>query len=170
MADGNFREDLYWRLSVLILEVPSLQERKEDIPDLIQHFLKEICQHLNLHVKRVAPPAMRLLLDYNWPGNIRQLRNTVERLTVLNESDMISAREVSAALKKSEEIAQNDIYCTLRKARESFEYNYIKQTLQIFKWNIHSTADALGIDRTCLWKKMKRFGITKQIKVSNETV
>lgn len=161
MAEGNFREDLYWRLAVLTITVPPLCERREDIPELTHHFLREFCRQENVPCKSMAPPAMRLLLDYAWEGNIRQLRNVVERLTVLSDSDVISARDVSEALKKSESQPAADANPTLRQARDRFETEFIRNTLMAHDGNVQATADALGIDRTHLWKKMKRFGIER---------
>jgi len=161
MAEGNFRDDLYWRLSVLTLRVPPLRERREDIPDLAHHFLEEFCARDKTPCKRLSPPALRLLLDYAWPGNIRQLRNVIERMSVLCDGDTVVARDVGDALNRSEKTAADPSTQTLRQAREAFETDFIRNTLLSFEWNIQAAADALGIDRTHLWKKMKRYGIEK---------
>jgi len=158
MTEGNFREDLYWRLAVLTLDVPPLRQRREDIADLVDHFLAHFCGQESMPRKYLAPPATRLLIEHDWPGNIRQLRNVVERLTMLTDGDTISPKHVAEALQKSHAPAQDEEAHTLRAAREQFEADYIHNTLLSHDGNIQATADALGIDRTHLWKKMKRFG------------
>ncbi len=117
MAEGNFREDLYWRLAVLTLHVPPLRRRREDIADLVQHFLTQFCAQEALPRKRLSPGAQRLLLEHDWPGNIRQLRNVIERLTMLVDDDTISAKHVAEALKKSD-APPDEQAKTLRAARE----------------------------------------------------
>jgi two-component system nitrogen regulation response regulator NtrX len=161
MAEGNFREDLYWRLAVLTLQVPPLRDRREDISDLATYFLNEFCHHENVPQKSVAPHALKMLLQQDWPGNIRQLRNIIERLCVMSDNPMIDGRQVSDALKKAESTPEQADVQTLRQARDVFEAEFIRTTLLSQEWNIQSTADVLGIDRTHLWKKMKRFGIEK---------
>ncbi len=161
MAEGNFREDLYWRLAVLTLDVPPLRNRREDISDLVTHFLSEFCRNENVPSKAVASQALKLLLQQEWPGNIRQLRNIIERLCVLSDQSVIDGRHVSEALKKVELSPEQSGTQTLRQARDVFEAEFIRNTLLSQDWNIQATADTLGIDRTHLWKKMKRFGIER---------
>ncbi|MBN1478960.1 sigma-54-dependent Fis family transcriptional regulator [candidate division KSB1 bacterium] len=161
MTEGNFREDLYWRLAVLTLDVPPLRERREDISVLANHFLDEFCRNEKTAQKSMTTQALKILLQQDWPGNIRQLRNIIERLCVLSDNPVIDGRQVSEALKKVETSAEQSNIQTLRQARDVFEAEFIRNTLLSQDWNIQATAYVLGIDRTHLWKKMKRFGIEK---------
>lgn len=162
ITEGNFREDLYYRLNVITIEVPPLRQRREDIPLLVDFFLKNLCAEKRLETKTMSKSAMALFLEHSWPGNIRQLRNVIERLIVLSESQSISATETAHALKKN--IVQSDptISRTLTEAREQFERDFILKTLVSADWKILDTAATLGIDRSHLWKKMKRYGIERQ--------
>ena len=95
IAEGNFREDLYWRLAVLTLDVPPLRRRREDISELTTYFLGEFCRHENVPLKSVVPQALKMLLQQDWPGHIRQLRNIIERLCVMSDDTVIDGRQVS---------------------------------------------------------------------------
>ncbi len=162
IAEGNFREDLYYRLNVITIEVPPLRQRREDIPLLIDFFLKILCEEKRQETKKLDRGAMRLLIEHDWHGNIRELRNAIERLIVLSDcSETISASEVSHAFKKNT-IQPNDPSAkTLMAAREQFERDFILKTLISFDWKILETAAVLGIDRSHLWKKMNRYGIVR---------
>ncbi len=160
LEEGNFREDLFYRLNVIAIHVPPLRERREDIPDLVNCFLTLFCQENGLPVKKLDRGALTLLVEHDWPGNVRQLRNIIERLVVLSDGESISPREVSEALKKfSSSPPPSPIYATLREARAQFEREFILKTLISNNWKIQETAAVLGIERTNLWKKMRRYGI-----------
>jgi len=161
MAEGNFREDLFYRLNVITIEVPPLRERRDDIPDLIDHFLALFCQENGVPEKRLARGAYSVLVKHAWPGNVRQLRNVIERLVVLSDGATINAREATQALKTLPSHCQPAGYPTLREAREEFERDFILKTLVSHDWKMQETAAALGIERSHLWKKMKRYGIER---------
>jgi two-component system nitrogen regulation response regulator NtrX len=162
ITEGNFREDLYYRLNVITIEVPPLRQRQEDIPLLVDFFLKNLCAEKRLEPKKISKGAMTLFLEHGWQGNIRQLRNVIERLVVLSESNTISAAETAHALKKNIVQSDNAVSRTLIEAREQFERDFILKSLVASDWKILETAAALGIDRSHLWKKMKRYGIERR--------
>lgn len=162
--EGRFREDLYWRLNVVSIEVPPLRQRRKDIPVLVDHFMERFAEENGLPPREVRPAAMAELMSRDWPGNIRQLKNAVERLVVLNEQSEITARVVREVLGGARDsgVQSNDGSQSeegLRAARARFERAYIEQVLRRHDGAIQETADALGIDRSHLWKKMKRYDI-----------
>ena len=161
MQQGNFREDLFYRLNVITLYVPPLRDHQEDIEDLVQYFLQQFCEANGMPQKKLHRKALATLFHYDWPGNVRQLRNVIERLVVLSENQIINATETDEALQKIIPNPQETIYTTLRDAREQFEREFILKTLLCHHWKIQPAADTLGIERTHLWKKMKRYGIKK---------
>jgi two-component system nitrogen regulation response regulator NtrX len=160
MEAGNFREDLFYRLNVITFQVPPLRERREDIPDLIDFFLTQYCEENGLPLKELDRGAAKLLVEHDWPGNVRQLRNVIERLVVLSDDVAIGVADVAVALETSR-FHPHPAYKTLREAREQFECEFIQKTLIAHQWKMQETAAALGIERTHLWKKMKRYGVEK---------
>lgn len=155
----QFREDLYYRLNVLTIAVPPLRERRADIPALAAHFLGQA-------VGDEAPPDLRedalaLLMSHDWPGNVRELENVIERLVVLSEADVIGAGAVEDALNGPGSASEAE-EVDLRSARDRFEAAYIRQALRAHDGAIQATADALGIDRSSLWRKMEEYGIDTQ--------
>lgn len=161
MQQGNFREDLFYRLNVIAIYVPRLRDHQEDIDDLAQYFLQHFCEANGMPQKKLHPKALATLFHYEWPGNVRQLRNVIERLVVLSEHKIITAKETSEALQKIIPNPQEPIYTDLREAREQFEREFILKTLIAHHWKVQPAAATLGIERTHLWKKMKRYGIEK---------
>ena len=162
IEQGNFRNDLFYRLNVIPIYLPPLRERKDDIPILADFFLDDICQTEGLPGKEIAPETFPILKNYFWQGNVRELRNIIERVAVLSTDSTISPSIVSQALQTTPPASlknQNDL--TLRTVRVQFEKDYILKTLAENKNKIQQTADVLGIQRSHLWKKMKRFGIEK---------
>lgn len=154
--NGTFRKDLYYRLNVLAIEVPSLRERRDDIPDLAAHFLSEAAGEQ-------APPelqedALAALMSREWPGNVRELENAIERLVVLSEGGSVGAGAVQEILEGPDQVPSSDDV-DLRAARDRFEEAYIRQALRTHDGAIQATADALGIDRSSLWRKMEEYGI-----------
>jgi len=157
---GNFRQDLLYRLNVITIYLPPLRERRSDICLLAEAFLKEICQAEGLRPKRFAQNVCPILLDYHWPGNIRELRNVVEQAAILTPDAIIEAPIILQAIQsKSRQIAPSPTERTLREARTRFERDFIIKTLAAHEGRIQETADALGIQRSHLWKKMKLYGI-----------
>jgi len=161
---GNFREDLYFRLSVIPVFVPPLRERQEDIPLLADHFMAEFAREYGRRAKRFDHGALSLLQHYSWPGNVRELRNVIERLIIMVPGDIITADDlgflVPASLAGSSE-AQSAVVTrpTLQEARERFERDLILRTLAEQQGNMSRTADVLGVERSNLYRKMRGFGI-----------
>jgi two-component system nitrogen regulation response regulator NtrX len=168
---GNFREDLYYRLNVVPIVVPPLRERRDDIPLLIRHFMKVHAEEQGLRTKEVTPEAMNVFQQYDWPGNIRELRNLIERLMIMVPGNVIDAAQATASLQVkptgSAPAAANAAtpaavsplftqpYDSLRDARNAFEKEYIARKLREHHWNISRTAEDLKIERSHLHRKIK---------------
>ena len=161
---GSFREDLYYRINVVTVPVPPLRERREDIPLLVDHFLQQLTEEGEA-AKTFSDEAMRLLQDYDWPGNIRELKNFVERITILGEGEEIGADEVERNLgrstgtkRRSSELGEY-LDMGLNEAKDTFERRYIEEKLQENGYNISRTAQALGIYPSNLHGKIRKLGI-----------
>ncbi len=160
---GNFRNDLFYRLNVIPIYLPPLRKRNDDISILAEFFLEEICETEGLPRKTFSPEALPSLKNYPWDGNVRELRNIVERVAVLSTETTIEPSLISQALNTKQPVplkSQTDL--SLRTAREQFEKEYILKILSDTEGKIQKAADVLGIQRSHLWKKMKRFGIGKE--------
>jgi two-component system nitrogen regulation response regulator NtrX len=163
---GRFREDLYYRLNVVPLNVPPLRERGNDIPLLANHFLREFCAEYGRREKTISASAMEVLKDYHWPGNVRELKNLIERLIIMVSSNTISPQDIQSSLRP---VTPTDVgrplgEGTLREAGEQFEKDYILERLRENNWNISRTAEKLGIERSTLHRKMNDYGIRKSVK------
>jgi two-component system, NtrC family, nitrogen regulation response regulator NtrX len=166
IGKGQFREDLYYRLNVVPVVVPPLRERREDIPALVQHFMKLHADEQGLRMKNVSPEAMAVFQQYDWPGNIRELRNLIERLMIMVPGFVIEAAQATLSLQgrttgvvPSAPSAATPLltksYDSLRDARNAFEKEYISRKLREHHWNISRTADDLKIERSHLHRKIK---------------
>jgi two-component system nitrogen regulation response regulator NtrX len=161
IAQGAFREDLFYRLNVIPMEVPPLRERKEDLPALVDHFLAVSCAENGKRPKTVSGEALAYFLAYDWPGNVRELRNMVERLVIMIPGDVIGGDDLPAPLRPKEPAAADvPRERSLREARDRFERAYILAELRAHDWNMTRTADRLGIERSHLYRKIKAYGIT----------
>jgi two-component system, NtrC family, nitrogen regulation response regulator NtrX len=162
---GGFREDLFFRLNVIPLRVPPLRERKEDIPELVDYFMELFAEDSGIKPKKLDAEAIRVFMAYNWPGNIRELRNATERLMIMTTSQVIRADDIAAMgmLVPGLAVKQDDYfsYPTLRDARDAFEKDFICRKLKENDWNISRTADAISVERSNLHKKIKSYGITE---------
>ncbi len=162
IAAGRFREDLFYRLSVIPIEVPSLRKRKEDLPALVEHFISLFSAENGRRPKTISVEALAYFLAYDWPGNVRELRNMVERLVIMAPRDVIGPEDLPPPLRTREggtvDEAQKDK--TLKEAREAFERAYILGELRAHEWNMTRTAERLGIERSHLYRKLKSYGIT----------
>ena len=160
ITKGNFREDLYYRLNVIPIYIPPLRKRKEDIPLLIEYFLSKLKNNNELRIKSFDPDALEVLKSFPWPGNIRQLKNIIDRINILNPSDVVTREFVSSILEGKTQI-DIDSYneADLKSLRESYEKEIIMSRLKKFNFNITKTAQSLDIERTNLYKKLKRYGI-----------
>lgn len=164
MREGDFREDLYFRLSVLELHLPSLRQRRDDIPLLINHFIKKVEEKLATKIKGFSTKAMNLLMmEYDWPGNIRELENEVERaITLSGEGALIQPEDLSPKIYKSTPTLElpNALNAeNLREAVDLLERHLISDALEKYKWNKSEVARKLGISRLGLQKKLDRLGI-----------
>lgn len=153
---GTFREDLLYRLNVIPIHIPPLRQRKEDIPELVDYFLEYFAAEYGQKPKKISPEALQMLAAYDWPGNIRELRNVIERLVIMNPSSTITHRSIVLG-----ESARSDYFSfsTLREARESFERDFIMKKLEENNWNISKTAEVLDIERSNLHRKIKAYDI-----------
>ena len=168
IAQGQFREDLYHRLSVVPVRVPPLSERREDIPELIDYFMEQISQSTGLPKRRIGEDAMAVLQSHNWPGNVRQLRNNIERLMILAGGDpdaVINASMLPQDVGSMVPAMPNGnggeqlMGLPLRDAREVFEREYLVAQISRFGGNISRTAEFVGMERSALHRKLKALGI-----------
>jgi two-component system, NtrC family, nitrogen regulation response regulator NtrX len=160
IKEGKFREDLYYRLNVLPIFIPPLRERRGDIPVLIDHYMKASIKENDLQSKKIDNDAVSILSNHFWPGNIRELKNIIERLCILTIGEVITGRDAKEALKgfgKAEEIFEQG---DLKKAKDEFERQYIIKTLQINEGNVSKTSKILGVERTHLYRKIKALNIS----------
>jgi DNA-binding NtrC family response regulator len=157
---GRFREDLYYRINVITIELPPLCERVGDIKLLAEHFLRIYCAANNRHKAGITDAAMQLMERYSWPGNIRELEKVIERATLLGKGRLIDVEDLPDVIKQQQkEFKKTYISVSLKTALAEPEKSIIKQALEANQWNRQNTAKALDIDRTTLFKKMKFYGL-----------
>jgi two-component system nitrogen regulation response regulator NtrX len=169
---GNFREDLYFRLSVIPIRVPPLRDRREDIPALVRHFVDMFSRESNRRPMRFTPAALELMQKARWKGNVRELRNTVERLLIMTPGDAIDVDDLRdvvrpdakpAAAQAGPEPAGNHVAPgTLREFKESAERKFLVEKLRENAWNISKTAEVIGTPRSNLYKKLEQYAITQE--------
>jgi two-component system nitrogen regulation response regulator NtrX len=181
---GEFRDDLYFRLNVIPILVPPLRERREDIPQLVQHFAKRTSEEHNLKPKRFDPRAMEAMQRYRWRGNIRELRNTIERLMIMSPGDIVRGEDLPAEIRgesssRLASVAEPGASApqarpepagtatpppgTLREFKEAAERSFLVDKLRENNWNISKTAEALDTPRSNLYKKLEQYGIKQEI-------
>ncbi len=172
VAEGRFRQDLYYRVNVINIELPPLRERTSDIPTLTKHFLQKVCEEEEKQVEGFDANAMQTLSDYDWPGNVRELQNIVERAVLLGKGPTLGVQDLPAHIANANPntltIASSSDRRTLKEALEGPERQIILQCLRENNWNRNETADQLGINRTTLYKKMKKLGLENPRTVSAE--
>ena len=151
---GTFREDLFYRIQVFPMTVPPLRERRDDIPLLAQHFLQQSCRRMHKEIRGFLPAAMQKLMLYSWPGNIRELENTIEKAVVLSSQDMITSDLLPSVIETTEGQAK-----PLTEAKEEFERNYLKGMLQLTGGNISRAAQIAGRYRADFYKLLKKHGL-----------
>jgi two-component system nitrogen regulation response regulator NtrX len=167
---GSFREDLYYRLNVIPLNVPPLRERDDDIPLLVRHFLREFSQDYGQKPKTIDNEALDLFQRYPWPGNVRELRNIIERLIIMAPGPVLMAQDVpppvSSPARQDKQArtaagpGRNGFdHAMLKDARAEFERGFIARKLKEFGGNVSRTADAIGVERSNLHRKIKALGI-----------
>jgi two-component system nitrogen regulation response regulator NtrX len=169
---GRFREDLYFRLSVIPIFVPPLRDRQEDIGLLADHFMAEFAREYGRRIKRLEPGAIATLQQYPWPGNVRELRNVIERLMIMVPGDSITAVDVVFLDRDPQQrpAVQAPVTerLTLHEARDRFERDLILRTLAEQQGNMSRTAEVLGVERSNLYRKMKAFGIAPSRRLEGE--
>ncbi len=161
IAAGRFREDLYYRLAVIPFHVAPLRERREDIPILVAAFVREFCAEAGVREKAIGPRAMNLLQGYAWPGNVRELRNLVERLVLMTPGTRVEASDLPESI-RSQEAREGAEGEGLEGARRAFEREYLVARLRDHGWNISRTAEAIGLARESLSRKIRSYKIEIQ--------
>ncbi len=166
VEQGKFREDLYFRLNVVPLTAPPLRERREDIPELAEHFLNAYAEENGFLPKALSAEARDLLLQYDWPGNIRELKNLVERLSIMVSGDTIYPEDLPtldgmSIPRQPDSFPDLGAGKTLRQVREAVERHYIAEALERHKGNVTRASNALGIERTNLHKKIKQYDLER---------
>lgn len=166
---NRFDDELYFLLNVVAVRIPALREHLQDVPELLRYYIDFYCSKENYPYRNFAIAAQNLLLHYNWPGNIRELKNLVQRLLILSSSDEVSAEEVELALEEVEEQSiekttdtttyENLYQLPLREARESFERSYFLHQLKQVDGNISKLSERVGLERTHLYRKLRALGI-----------
>ena len=167
---GHFREDLYFRLAVIPIQVPPLRERPEDVPALVRHYMEYFARDNNVRPKRITPAAVEVLQRHRWKGNIRELRNTVERLMIMTAGDNIDVANLPEILKspvltgRAGPSADTDAARggTLREFKDSTERSYLVSKLRENGWNISKTAEAIDTPRSNLYKKLEQYQISQE--------
>lgn len=172
VADGSFRQDLYYRINVINLELPPLRGRTTDIPLLAQKFLAEVREDANRHnIVGFSDDAIGVMQRYHWPGNVRELQNVVERCVLLGRNDIIGLHDLPPEMRvPGVGGASGSVGYTgqsLKEALEGPERQIILEVLELNQWNRNETADQLGINRTTLYKKMKRLGLEDRIEAAS---
>ncbi len=170
MEEGRFREDLYHRLNVVPLRVPSLAERRDDIPELIHYFINQIAQTSGLPPRRIGEDAIAVIQTHDWPGNVRELRNNIERLMILSGGEQeatINADMLPDEIGSNVPLPINGgdehlMSLQLREAREIFERNYLLAQINRFGGNISRTAEFVGMERSALHRKLRALGVSSE--------
>jgi two-component system nitrogen regulation response regulator NtrX len=183
ISRGEFREDLFFRLNVIPIVVPPLRERREDIPQLVQHFARLTSEEHNLKPKKFEPAAMDALQRYRWRGNIRELRNTVERVMIMSPADVVRSEDLPGEIRSGEARAAAPAVAdvpsaapaaaapagntppsgTLREFKDAAERAYLVQKLRENNWNISKTAEVIDTPRSNLYKKLEQYGIKQEV-------
>lgn len=159
IARGAFREDLFYRLNVIPFYMPALRERAEDIPLFARHFLAEFSAEYGKRPREMSEAALEILMRYAWPGNVRELRNLIERLVIICPQQRIEPHHLPPELFRGAKNAQH-LYASLHEARSAYERDFILRKLEEHQWNMTHTAEALGLERSHLYRKMKTLGIS----------
>jgi two-component system response regulator HydG len=162
VEEGKFREDLFYRLYVIPIQLPPLRERKEDIPDLVRHFLEKKCAQLSRRTVEIVPNAMEMLMDYPWPGNVRELENVLERAIVLCDGDQIGIHDLPLLVKEGRRegmlsVPRGDL--PLTEALEDLEKQLIERAFEKARGVKTRAAQILGIKPSALYYKLEKYGM-----------
>ena len=158
VAQGKFREDLYYRVSVVPIRVPALRERPQDTAAMAQYFLEDFCARNGFRRKSFDGEVWQAFEEYSWPGNVRELRNVVERMAILSHGDVLTAAAIPLELKLQKESGPRS---SVQEARESAEREHVLRALEQSSWNVSSAARALGMERTNLHKRIRALGLAR---------
>lgn len=173
VSEGTFNQDLYYRLNVIPIQVPSLRQRRKDLPELVDLFIEDIASRNQLAVPQIADDALKTLRNYDWPGNVRQLQNVIQRLIILNSGNTIENNDVADALgndmkmKARAEKLPDYFEGDMREAKEQFEKAYLNHHLNLVDGNVSALAKKVGFERTHLYRKLKSLDITARDAKSN---
>ena len=159
VTQQKFREDLYYRLCVVPIRVPSLRERPQDIAPMAEYFLDEFCSRNNFHPKQIDQKTRPILEAYSWPGNARELRNIIERMAILTAGNLLTADSVPVEIRLAQDPGPRS---NLKEARETAEREHILRALDESSWNVSGAARALGMERTNLHKRIRALGLTRK--------
>ncbi len=162
VRDKEFREDLYFRIKGATIDIPPLRSRRDDIPLLVDHFIKQVCQAHGIKAKRMTPEARRILMAYPWPGNVRQLRNVVENMVVLSgESDRLTVEDLPLEIYRppGQLTADKPLGQLAGISIEEAEKELIRNTLKMVSGNREQAAGILGIGERTLYRKIKEYGL-----------
>lgn len=164
VKDGRFREDLYYRLNVVPIEVPALRRHVEDVPELIDYYVRWLVERDELPYREFSTGAMNVLRNYEWPGNVRELKNLVQRLLILNRGEDISPEEARIAIggsmiERELSYSESVFEMPLKEARDQFERAYLNHHLGLVNGNVTELAQVIGMERTHLYRKLKNLGI-----------
>jgi two-component system nitrogen regulation response regulator NtrX len=163
IGKGNFRSDLFHRINVIPIHAPALRDHRDDIPILVQSFIDDVCSRNGIARKSISSEAINVLLRHNWPGNVRELKNAVERLVILSHGTSIDISVLdSFGNTGSLDSGLLDVSGTFQEFKERAEAAFIKKQLEIYKWNVTKAAEAMEIQRSHLYTKMKRYGLAKE--------
>jgi two-component system nitrogen regulation response regulator NtrX len=167
ITGGRFREDLYYRLNVVPIHVPPLRERREDIPLLIGHFIGQLTGPAGLAPRGMGDDAVSRLQQLDWPGNVRELRNTIERLLILSSGPRITADDVDRLVGRRADTSEASLGSlldvpTFEEFKHAAERAYLLAKLRAFDWNVSETARALDMPRSNLYKKIERYGLSRE--------
>jgi transcriptional regulator with PAS, ATPase and Fis domain len=158
VREGSFREDLFYRINVITVQIPPLRDRKDDIRSLVKHYLDRYCQEMGKAAKDIAPQALDVMTDYEWPGNVRELQNVVERAILIADGDIITPECLPDGI-RGNGLFQDQVFdrkLTIEDYTKAFIARYQKQ------YNEQQIADMLGITRKSLWEKRKKWGIPRE--------
>jgi len=167
---GRFREDLYYRLDVVPIEVPPLRRHIEDVPELVDYYVRWLVERDELPYRRFSAGALNVLCSHDWPGNVRELKNLIQRLLILNRGEDVDAEETQVALggamiENEHQYSKPVFELPLKEARDEFERAYLTHHLENVAGNVSDLAQAIGMERTHLYRKLKNLGIDpKQLK------
>ena len=154
VKEGNFREDLFYRIHVIPIYLPSLRERKEDIPPLVKHFLKTFSHEMNKKIKGITPQALQILMLRDWPGNVRQLKNTIEYAVAMTQDDLIT----EDLLQFHKEITPDEMK-PLKEAKANFEKSYLVHLMEITQGNVSQAAQLAGKYRADFYNLLKKYDL-----------